>query len=180
MNSLYFFICCSWIHCGVCNNAMFINSGNSIIKISNSYYLVWAELGNSAGDTHVIALLRFDYYKSRSVCRSALHSNMQSRVVTGAGVYPFAATVGCVSYNYLYMPLIKWQGVKMFLTSKIFTSVKYYTFKWSSVVNVLSWPLLHSLFFHCSGYLLFSQHMQRKFTKCSGIRRNLLCEVRKI
>lgn len=55
-------------------------------------------------------------------------------MVTEAGVYPFAATVGCVSYNNLSMPLIKWQGIMMFLTCNVFTSVKYYIFKRSSVV----------------------------------------------
>lgn len=121
----------AWIHCDICNNAIYIISGHFIIKIKNSYYLVWAELCNSADDTHVVALQRFDYDKSSSICRSAWHLNMQSRVVTEAGVHPFATTVGCVSYNNLSTPLTKWQGIMMFLTSNIFTRVKYYTFKGS-------------------------------------------------
>lgn len=143
----------AWIHCGVCNNAIYVISGHFVIKITNSYYLVWTELYSSADDTHVIAWQRFDYYKSSSICRSALHLNVQSRVVTEAGVYPFATTVGCVSYNNPSMPLIKWQGIVIFLTSKVFTSVKYYIYKGSSVVCMLSWPLFHSLLFQCSGYL---------------------------
>lgn len=143
----------AWIHCGVCNTAIYIISGNCIIKITNSCYLVWIELCNSADDTHVIVLQRFDYYKSSSICRSVLHLNLQSRVVTEAGVHPFATRVGCVSYKNLSMPLIKWQGIMIFLTFNIFTSVKYYTFKGRSVVYMLSWPLFHSPEFQCSGYL---------------------------
>lgn len=152
----------AWIHCGVCNNAIYIISGNFIIKITNSFYLVQIELCNSADDTHVMALQGSDYYKSRSICRSALHLNMQSRVVTEVGVHPFATRVGGVSYNNLSMPLIKWQGIMIFLTPNIFTSVKYYTFKGSSVLYILSWPLFHSLLFQCSGYLFCFPSIRRE------------------